>query len=72
MTTEAHRMAVRRYKDKMIAKGWCAHCFVTQDLETQRLCQRCAEMNRERARASGMRVHRRSTGFSTGFPQSKK
>lgn len=50
MTTEAQRMAVRRYKDKLIALGWCAHCFVTQDLETQRLCQRCAEMNRERAR----------------------
>ncbi len=47
--TEVGRLATRRYKDRKISEGWCAHCFRTQKLETYRLCRRCAEANRIRA-----------------------
>jgi len=47
---ERHHIAVKKYKAKMIAKGYCAHCCGTRSLETLRLCAKCAEKHRERAR----------------------
>ena len=49
MTAEGQRVYTRRYKDKRISEGWCAHCFRTRKLETYRLCARCAESNRIRS-----------------------